>query len=90
MILPFDVLVASSLSRILTPFSSRLKCSRDGSSSIGIVVLKPSSRILKASFTNSALLLYPLFFCLMIASISSIISFGSLTTVYSPRVMIHP
>ena len=44
-------------------------------------VFSSSNLFLIASFMNSALLLYPLMPRLMIWSISSIISFGSLTVV---------
>ncbi len=53
---------------------------------MGCEVFSSSNLFLMASFMNSALLLYPLMPRLMIWSISSMISFGSLTVVYSSEV----
>lgn len=75
--------MAMVLSRILTPSSLRLKCSRRGSLGVGCMLPSSSNLFLMASFMNSALLLYPRTPCVMISSISSMSSFGSLTVVYS-------
>ena len=54
---------------------------------MGCAVFSSSNLFLMASFMNSALLLYPLIPRLMIWSISSMISFGSLTVVYSSELV---
>ena len=60
-ILPFVVLLARVLSRILTPSSFTLKCSRGGTSfGVDCAMFSSSNLFRVASFKNSDLLLYPL------------------------------
>jgi len=54
---------------------------------MGCGMFSSSNLFLMASFMNSDLLLYPLIPRLMIWSISSMISFGSLTVVYSSELV---